>query len=92
MEKCNEVMNPAGGTNIVGSRDSKFSISSAVPVSLLDFQDPFVPIARLSSIRMLSFSPLPKAEPRQMDVKSAYLNSPIDTAVCTPWLREGGSW
>ena len=48
----------------------------------VDFQDTFAPVARLSSIRVvIALAASEDWELHQMDVKSAYLNSPIDTAV-----------
>jgi len=48
----------------------------------IDFQDTFAPVARLSSIRaVIALAASEDWELHQMDVKSAYLNSPIDTAV-----------
>ena len=48
----------------------------------VDFQDTFAPVARLSSIRtVIALAASEDWELHQMDVKSAYLNSTIDTAV-----------
>jgi hypothetical protein len=48
----------------------------------VDFQDTFAPVARLSSIRMVfALAASENWELHQMDVKSAYLNSPIDANV-----------
>ena len=48
----------------------------------VDFQDTFAPVARLSSIRtVIALAASEDWELHQMDVKSAYLNSPIDTPV-----------
>jgi len=48
----------------------------------IDFQDTFAPVARLSSIRaVIALAASEDWELHQMDVKSAHLNSPIDTAV-----------
>jgi len=48
----------------------------------VDFQDTFAPVARLSSIRtVIALAASEDWELHQMDVKSAYLNSPIDTRV-----------
>ena len=48
----------------------------------IDFQDTFAPVARLSSIRaVIALAASEDWELHQMDVKSAYLNSPIDTPV-----------
>ena len=48
----------------------------------VDFQDTFAPVARLSSIRaVIALAASEDWELHQMDVKSAYLNSPIDTTV-----------
>jgi len=48
----------------------------------IDFQDTFAPVARLSSIRaVIALAASEDWELHQMDVKSAYLNSLIDTAV-----------
>ena len=48
----------------------------------VDFQETFAPVARLSSIRMtIALAASGNWELHQMDVKSAYLNSPIDTAI-----------
>jgi len=53
----------------------------------IDFQETFAPVAHLSSIRMvIALAASEDWEPHQMDVKSAYLNSPIDAAIymCLP--------
>ena len=48
----------------------------------VDFQDTFAPVAHLSSIRtVIALAASEDWELHQMDVKSAYLNSPIDTTV-----------
>jgi len=48
----------------------------------VNFQDTFAPVARLSSIRaVIALAASEDWELHQMDVKSAYLNSPIDTRV-----------
>ena len=48
----------------------------------IDFHETFAPVARLSSIRaIIALAASEDWELRQMDVKSAYLNSPIDTAI-----------
>ena len=48
----------------------------------IDFQETFAPVARLSSIRtVIALAASEDWELHQMDVKSAYLNSPIDTAI-----------
>ena len=48
----------------------------------VDFQDTFTPVARLSSIRaVIALATSEDWELHQMDVKSVYLNSPIDTPV-----------
>ena len=48
----------------------------------VDFQETFAPVARLSSIRtVIALAASEDWELHQMDVKSAYLNSPIDTAI-----------
>jgi len=48
----------------------------------IDFQETFAPVAHLSSIRMaIALAASEDWELHQMDVKSAYLNSPIDTAI-----------
>ena len=46
----------------------------------IDFQETFAPVARLSSIRTaIALAASEDWELHQMDVKSAYLNSPIDS-------------
>ena len=48
----------------------------------VDFQDTFAPVARLSSIQtVIALAASEDWELHQMDVKSAYLNSPIDSPV-----------
>ena len=48
----------------------------------VNFKDTFAPVARLSSIRaVIALAASEDWELHQMDVKSAYLNSPIDTIV-----------
>ena len=48
----------------------------------IDFQETFAPVARLSSIRtIIALAASEDWELHQMDVKSAYLNSPIDTEI-----------
>ena len=48
----------------------------------VDFYETFTPVARLSSIRaVIALAASENWELHQMDVKSAYLNSPIDTAI-----------
>jgi hypothetical protein len=48
----------------------------------VDFHETFAPVARLSSIRtLIALAASEDWELHQMDVKSAYLNSPIDTAI-----------
>ena len=48
----------------------------------LDFLDTFVPVARLSAIRaVIALAASEDWELHQMDVKSAYLNSPIDAEI-----------
>jgi len=48
----------------------------------IDFYETFTPVARLSSIRtVIALAASEDWELHQMDVKSAYLNSPIDTAI-----------
>ena len=48
----------------------------------IDFHETFAPVARLSSIRtVIALAASEDWELHQMDVKSAYLNSPIDTAI-----------
>jgi len=48
----------------------------------VDFHETFAPVARLSSIRtIIALAASEDWELHQMDVKSAYLNSPIDTAI-----------
>ena len=48
----------------------------------VDFNETFAPVARLSSLRtVIAIAASEDWELHQMDVKSAYLNSPIDTAI-----------
>ena len=48
----------------------------------IDFHETFAPVARLSSIRtMIAIAASEDWELHQMDIKSAYLISPIDTAI-----------
>jgi len=49
---------------------------------IIDFHETFTPIAHLSSIRaVIALAASENWELHQMDVKSAYLNSPINTAI-----------
>ena len=48
----------------------------------IDFHETFAPVARLSSIHtVIAIAASENWELHQMDVKSAYLNSPIDTPI-----------
>ena len=48
----------------------------------IDFLDTFAPVARLSAIRtVIALAASKNWELRQMDIKSAYLNSPIDAEI-----------
>ena len=52
------------------------------PLYGVDFYETFAPVARLSSIQaVIALAASENWELHQMDVKSAYLNSPIDTAI-----------